>query len=442
MFESCVLYSESGIFGIHLWSSSFFDRWPGAASTVAGYFFMMDRSVLISGAGIAGPTLAFWLKAGGFQPTLIERAPALRTGGYVIDFWGLGYDIAERMELTREISRIGYHVREMRVIDDFGRRITGFGTKVFDELTNGRYVTIRRSDLSRLLFEKLKGTTEVIFESEILALQELDDGVEVQLKNAGTRRFGLVIGADGLHSAVRRLAFGPQQRFEKSLGYVVAAFEVVGYRPRDEDIYLMYGQPGRMLGRFTLHDDRTLFLFVFTADGDTLPDTLDLQKAMLSERYREGKWECPRILSELDGTRDVYVDRVSQIKMDSWSRGRVALIGDAAFCVSLLAGQGSALAMISAYVLAGELARANGRHEEAFGRYDAFLRGYIKTKQQGAERFASIFAPRTQWGLNLRNLVIRAFAIPGVARLAIGRDIADTLQLPDYRWPAAELVAA
>ena len=394
----------------------------------------MNSSILISGAGIAGPTLAFWLKAAGFQPTLIEQAPTLRAGGYVVDFWGLGYEIAERMELTDDINRIGYHAREMRVVDDLGRRIAGFGTKVFDELTNGRYVTIGRSDLSRLLFEKVRGDSEVIFQSEILALQERDDCVEVQLKNAGTRRFGLVIGADGLHSTVRRLTFGPQSRFEKCLGYAVAAFEVRGYRPHDEDIYLMYGQPGRMLGRFALHDERTLFLFVFAADSDTLPEGLDRQKAMLRERYGEGKWECPLILDELDRTQQLYFDRVSQIRMESWSRGRVALIGDAAFCVSLTAGQGSALAMISAFVLAGELADARGRHKEAFSRYEAFLRAFIGEKQRAAERFAGVFAPRTRWGLNVRNQVIKAFAIPGLARLAIGRDITDALQLPDYGW--------
>ena len=411
-------------------------------NTVATHLFGMNNSVLISGAGIAGPTLAFWLKVAGFQPTLIERAPALRTGGYVIDFWGLGYDIAERMDLASDINRAGYHAREMRIVDDLGRRVTGFGTKVLDELMNGRYVTVGRSDLSRLLFEKLKGTTEVIFESEILDLQERDDCVQVQLKNAGARRFGLVIGADGLHSAVRRLAFGPQKQFERPLGYAVAAFQVRGYRPRDEDIYLMYGQPGRMVGRFTLHDDRTLFLFVFTADGDTLPERLDMQKAMLREQYCDGEWECPRILGKLDGTRELYFDRVSQIKMERWSRGRVALIGDAAFCVSLLAGQGSALAMISAYVLAGELANASGRHERAFDRYEAFLRNFINKKQRGAERFASAFAPKTQWGLTFRNQVIRAFALPGLARLAVGRDIIDTLQLPDYHWPAFNEFAA
>ena len=395
---------------------------------------MNNETVLISGAGIAGPTLAFWLKAAGFEPTLIERAPALRTGGYVIDFWGLGYDIAERMGLARDINRVGYHMREMRIVDDRGKRVTGFGTKVFGELTGGRYVTLGRSDLSRLLFEKVKGTTEVIFDNEIVGLQERADCVRVQLKHAGERRFDLVIGADGLHSDVRRLAFGPQHQFEKQLGYVVAAFEVRGYRPRDEDVYVMYGRPGWMLGRFTLHDDRTLFLFVFATDNVSLPATLDLQKAMLRERYGDGKWECPRILDEVDQTHELYFDRVSQIRMESWSRGRVALTGDAAFCVSLLAGQGSALAMISAHVLAGELATAGGRYEEAFGKYEAFLRAYINTKQQGAERFAAIFAPKTQWGLCLRNQVIKAFAIPGLARLAVGRDIIDTLRLPDYRW--------
>ena len=238
-----------------------------------------------------------------------------------------------------------------------------------------------------------------------------------------------------MHSDVRRLEFGPQHRFEKQLGYAVAAFEVPGYRPRDEDVYLMYGQPGRMLGRFTMREDRTLFLFVFATDSGTLPTTLDLQKTVLRQRYGDGKWECARILDELDCAHELYFDRVSQIRMESWSRGRVALTGDAAFCVSLVAGQGSALAMISAYVLAGELANAGGRHEEAFRKYEALLRAYINTKQQGAERFAAVFAPKTHWGLCLRNQVIKTFAIPGLARLTVGRDIIDDLQLPDYRWP-------
>ena len=400
---------------------------------------MGDKTVLISGAGIAGPTLAFWLKAGGFQPTLIEHAPALRTGGYVIDFWGLGYDIAERMGLRDDIDRMGYHMRELRIVGDRGQRKASFGTRVFRELTGGRFVTLGRSDLSRLLFDKIKGTTEVVFGDEIVGLQDEADCVLVEFRRGGKRQFDLVIGADGLHSNVRALVFGSQERFERSLGYVVAAFEVHGYRPRDEEIYVIYSNPAQMLGRFALQGNRTLFLFVFSADhtGPTMHD-LSQQKALLHERFSHGRWECARILSELDRAYDLYFDRVSQIKLDTWSKGRVALVGDAAFCVSLMAGQGSALAMTAAYVLAGELEKAEGRHGEAFRNYEGLLRAYIGSKQKGAERFSAAFTPKTRWGLFLRNQMIRACAIPGLARFAFGRDIIDTLQLPKYSRSARE----
>ncbi|HST12957.1 MAG TPA: hypothetical protein VLL05_21440, partial [Terriglobales bacterium] len=153
---------------------------------------MSEKTVLISGAGIAGPTIAFWLKAAGFKPTLIERAPALRTGGYVIDFWGLGYDIATRMGLESDINRVGYHAREMRIVDDQGKRIAGFGTKVFSELTDHRYVTVGRSDLSQLLFEKIKDRIEVICDDEIVGLQEQPDCMQVQFGRLPSRRFDLV----------------------------------------------------------------------------------------------------------------------------------------------------------------------------------------------------------------------------------------------------------
>jgi len=396
------------------------------------------KSVLISGAGIAGPTLAYWLKAAGFAPTLVEHAPKPRGGGYVIDFWGLGYDIAERMGLLGDINRAGYRMRELRVVDAHGRRVAGFGTKVFNELTGGRYVTLARSDLSRLLFGTIKDGTETIFGDEILALQEQTDHVRVNLQQGGERRFDLVVGADGLHSAVRRLAFGPQQQFEKQLGYLVAAFEATGYRPRDEDVYVMYSTPGRMLGRVALRDDRTLFLFVFAAGSEAPMHDLAAQKAMLRAEFGDTGWECPRILDALASAQELYFDRVSQIKMERWSRGRIVLLGDAAFCASLLAGQGSALAMIAAYVLAGELGKTGQRPEQAFVNYETILRDYIAKKQAGAERFASAFAPKTRCGLLFRNLVITAAAIPGVARFTFGRDIVDRLRLPDYHWPALD----
>jgi 2-polyprenyl-6-methoxyphenol hydroxylase-like FAD-dependent oxidoreductase len=398
---------------------------------------MNSKTVLISGAGIAGPTLAFWLRAAGLQPTLVEHAPTLRPSGFVIDFWGLGYEIAERMGLAAEIGRIGYHMRELRIVDSRGERVAGFSTSVFRELTGSRFVTVGRSDLSRLLFDKIKGTTEVLFGDEIVGLKEEASAVRVQFKHANERQFDLVIGADGLHSKVRELIFGPEDSFENQLGYLVAAFEVCGYRPRDEDVYVIYSKPGRMLGRFALQKDRTLFLFVFTETRHLSPLVdLSARKAILRERFNDGTWECPRILGELEHTNELYFDRVSQIKMDRWSKGRVALVGDAAFCVSLMAGQGSALAMTAAYVLAGELAKAKGNHDQAFNEYQNLLQTFINSKQRGAERFANAFAPTTQWGLFLRNLVIRTLMIPGLARLTFGRDISDTIVLPEYHWPA------
>ena len=396
---------------------------------------MTAQTVLISGAGVGGPTLVYWLRAAGFEPTIIEHAPTLRSGGYVIDFWGLGYDIAERMGLIKEINRAGYHIRDMRVVDADGTRISGFGTRVFRELTGGRYVTIGRNVLSQLLFKKVSRDIEAIFGDQIIEIDDQKTHVEVRLDSGAERRFDFVVGADGLHSGVRRLVFGPQDRFEKRLGYVVAAFEAPGYRPRNEDVYVMYNEPGRMVGRVSLRDDKTLFLFIFAEDADAPMHDLPAQKRLVQTKFGDSRWECSGILDALDHAPELYFDRVSQIRMEHWSRGRVVLVGDAAYCVSLLAGQGSALAMTGAYILAGELAKAAGKHDIAFANYEKLLRGFVERKLRGAAGFASALAPKTRLGLFFRNQVMRAAAVPGLARYTFGRDIIDTLQLPNYQWP-------
>ena len=204
---------------------------------------MRNRTVLISGIGIAGPTLAYWLARHGFEPTLVEHSSTPRTAGYIIDFWGLGYDIAERMGLFPALRAAGYDVGELRFVNDRGRRVGGFGVDVFRSLTGGHYLSLPRGDLAKLIYDKIEGRCETLFGDSITSIEQSGDGVQVSFEHAPARWFDLVVGADGLHSAVRELVFGSEDRFEKYLGYTVAAFEVEGYQHRDEDVYVSYAIP-------------------------------------------------------------------------------------------------------------------------------------------------------------------------------------------------------
>jgi 2-polyprenyl-6-methoxyphenol hydroxylase-like FAD-dependent oxidoreductase len=243
-----------------------------------------------------------------------------------------------------------------------------------------------------------------------------------------------VIGADGLHSVVRRLSFGPESQFEKQLGYHVAAFEVEGYRPRDELVYVGYTEPGRQVARFSLRGDRTMFLFVFVNERMTDPEPQNEaeRKAVIHRVFGGLGWECPQILKAMDQVSDIYFDRVSQIRMDGWSKGRVVLLGDAAACVSLRAGEGSGLAMTEAYVLAGELKRAGEDYREAFRRYEERLRPFIERKQKSARNFAGAFAPRTRLGVWFRNQVTKLLSFGPVADYFVGRDLRDDFDLLEY----------
>jgi 2-polyprenyl-6-methoxyphenol hydroxylase-like FAD-dependent oxidoreductase len=388
--------------------------------------------ILISGAGIAGPCLAYWLRRYGFEPTLVERAPRLRTGGYIVDFWGAGFEVADRMGIVPKVLAQGYSMKELRQVDRDGKRVSGVAMTVFDEVTGGRFTSVPRSELAASIYEALEDQVETLFDDSV---QSIDDGggdVRVAFERNPPRKFDLVVGADGLHSRVRRLVFGEQSRFEKYLGLKVAAFSASGYRPRDELVYVMHTELGQQVGRFTMRDDQTLFLFVFKDSDPRIPEDLAGQKALLRDRFSASGWECPRILATLDTVESLYLDRVSQIRMDRWTSGRVALAGDAAFCVSLLGGQGSALAMIAAYILAGELKLANGNHETAFARYEERLGGFIAGKQTAAVRFAPFFAPESKLGLFFRNQVMKLMSLPFVTELAVGRELRDAIELPSY----------
>ncbi|MBD3728473.1 MAG: FAD-binding domain [Sphingomonadales bacterium] len=389
--------------------------------------------IAISGAGVAGPTLAYWLRRGGHEPFIVERAPQLRTGGYVIDFWGLGYDIAERMGIVETVLAKGYRVSEVRIVGDDGHRKSGFPVDALAGLTDGRFTSLPRGDLASAIFSTIRDEVEVIFGTTITALEDRGDAVTIALANGEMRTVDLVIGADGLHSNVRSLAFGPEAGFERDLGYAVAAFNIPGYAPRDEDVYVMRAWPGRSISRFALRDGSSLVLMVMAAEamGGAIPADTVGKRAMLRQVYADMGWETSGILAAMDAQEDIYFDRVSQIELPHWTSGRVALVGDAAACASLLAGEGTGLGMTEAYVLAAALA-GHDDYRRAFADYEARLRPFLADKQKSAREFAGAFAPKTRLGLAVRDMAARMLALPGAAQLLVGGNISDDFELPDF----------
>lgn len=388
--------------------------------------------VLLCGAGIAGATLAWWLVRDGHVVTVVEKAPEFRSGGYVVDFWGAGYDIVTRMGLGEAVERQGYRVQDLRAVDDEGRQVAGFPVEVFRKPLHGRFITVPRSALAAVIWEAVETRVESLFGNTVVSLEQTTDAVQVTFEHGGAGVFDLVVGTDGLHSRMRELAFGPQARFERYLGVKVAAFEVEGYRPRDELTYVLHTHVGRQIGRFSLRDDRTLFLFTFADVSPELPQDLEAQKAFVRAHFQGDGWETPAILRALDSTDRLYLDRVSQIRMPTWTEGRVTLVGDAAACPSLLAGEGSGLAITAACVLAGELRQAGGDVQRATTAYQARCYPFVLSKQEAALGFASFFAPRSKWALWMQHLMMNLMRVPWIGGPLVARSFSDDIALDEY----------
>lgn len=394
---------------------------------------LQNKNILISGAGIAGPTLAFWLKKYGFHPVIVERAAKPREGGYMIDFWGLGFQVAEKMGLIPSLKKVSYQLDEVTFINDQGRRIGGFDMKPLRSLVKDRLIHLLRSDLAKAIYQKTEDDIEYIFDDNLETIDQHQNGVTVTFQKHPPRQFDLVIGADGMHSTVRHLVFGDASQFENYCGYYISAFTIQEIEKANH-LFLSYTTPGHQTGLYSLKNHQQTVLFAFAHSRRMHYDYHDqqAQKDLLRNTFHDQKWLVPSLLEKIDTAQDFYFDGITQIIMPHWSKNRVSLVGDAAYCPSPLSGQGAPLAMAGAYVLAGELKAARGDYHQAFAEYEKIFRPLMLQKQKEALQFASSFVPSTPFQLWLRNLGARLMAIPFLSKFLWKKLIYDSLTLKEY----------
>jgi len=389
---------------------------------------MKNRNVLISGASIAGPSLAFWLSRYGFQPTIVERAPTVRPGGYAIDFRGASMKVLERMGILADVQRRQTRTGTITIVNKDHKKVASMP----DGFTSGE-LEIMRGDLADLLHDATRQDTEYIFNESVAEMRTTEAGVEVTFEGSRPRAFDLVVGGDGLHSRVRALAFGEEATFTRYLGYYCAIFSIPNYLKLGQNA-LYYGPVGKKVGIFGRNDREAKASFFF--DSPPLEydrRDVDQQKRILRERFAGDVWEVPRLLQMVEDAPDFYFDAVSQIKMERWSTGRTVLLGDAGYCGSPLSGMGTSMAMVGAYILAGELKEAGGDYKTAFARYEALMRDFVRRCQKLAEG-ADWFVPRTRWKLWLGTQVWRILPYTPWKNIMIDVPvkIGNSIQLKDY----------
>lgn len=367
------------------------------------------KTILISGASIAGTTLAYWLHRYGFEPTVVERAPSIRPGGYKIDIRGAALQVVERMGILDEIRSLRTDVRGGSVVNAAGKKVASMDADTFGGRQHGD-AEIMRGDLNQLLYAHTKDDVSYLFDDSIASLAQDDNGVHVTFESGRTGRYDIVIGADGIHSNTRALAFGPEQQYIHDLGYYVSIFSVPNHLGLDRE-ELTYVGPGRTALTYSTADDagaKAMFLFASSPLSYDHRDRAQ-QERLLADAYAGEGWEVPRLLEAMSSAPDFYFDSLSQVKMDSWSTGRVALVGDAAYGASAASGQGTSLALVGAYILAGELASGAG-----FAGYEQRMRPFADVNQKLGPANVKRMVMRTKNQVRLSMLLLGLIArMPG-----------------------------
>lgn len=375
-----------------------------------------DDKILISGAGIAGLTLAVLLREQGLEPLVIDRDRALRTEGYMMDFFGSGWDVAERMGLESELRAIHYPIDQLQFVNSEGAVWFSAPIDRIRRALGGNYVYLRRSDLERILYDRAvaRGVT-IRFGCQVTALRDTGSAVDVTFDDGSEDAFRLVFGADGLHSRVRRLVFGEESKFERFLGGYVAAFHLDHHGFDIGRALKIHEETDRISMFYPLDATRMAATYAFRHAETRVPAEKRLD--FVRKEFAGAGWIAEQMLDAYQGTEPIYFDSLTQIVMPRWYQGRAALLGDACGSLTLLAGQGSHMAMAGAYVIARELERHEGDYRSAFATYEAKLKPAVTSKQNEAARFARVFIPSPRSRPWLRRLVIEMMFSPLVLPL-------------------------
>ncbi|MGD8202291.1 FAD-dependent monooxygenase [Ornithinimicrobium sp. W1679] len=381
---------------------------------------------LICGAGIAGLALAQRLTSCGWEVMVVERAPAPREQGYMMDFFGLGYDAAEAMGLLPRLRELGYRLDDVSYVDSSGRRRASLDYERFARLLDGRLLSIMRPDLERALREQVEGKVELHYGRTLASVAALSDGVRAVLSDGTVLEADLLVGADGIHSQVRAMVFGEESRFIRHLGLHTAAyiFDDPHVRQQLGNRFSLTDTVGRQMGLYALRDGRVA---AFTVHHDPAPAIPEDTRAAVRRTCSTLGWVVPRALESCPPPSELYYDVVAQVEVPRWHRGRVVLLGDACQAVSLLAGQGASLAVAGAYVLGRELA-AGGPVEDALVRYQQAWQPVVEAKQEVGRRGARWFLPSSRARLWLRRASLKLTALPGWDRVA-GQGLVGKTQL-------------
>ncbi|ATB28281.1 FAD-dependent monooxygenase [Melittangium boletus] len=394
---------------------------------------MAERTVLICGAGIAGPALAFWLKRYGLRPVVVERAPDLRSAGQSVDVRGAGTEVVRRMGLEDAIRARLTHEAGFALVDSAGREWARISTESMGGKGFTAELEILRGELARILHEATREETEYHFDNRVASLTDTGDRVRVGFLHGPEREFDFVLIADGLRSRTRELVFGDEARI-RSLG-VYTAYFTIPREPSDNAWARWYSAPGGrslVLRTDNLGTTRAVLSFRGPPQGYER-FTAKEKKDLLRRVFADAGWEVPRVLARLDDTPDFYFDAVGQVHMPRWSKGRVALVGDAAYCPSPLSGMGTTVALVGAYVLAGELSR-HADHTEAFAAYERVMRPLVTLAQDVPSLGPKVAMPKTRIGIALQHIVGGVASRLGLFQF-FGRFAtppADAIQLPDY----------